>query len=167
MQHRICFKRWVAFGLLSSHSRLHGNESYRVPWDFDEEACRVLKAFVELKCTLMPYLFAQACRTHESGLPMMRAMVLEFPSDPVCAYLDSSTCLVEPLVAPIFQDDGKAVYYLPKGRWTHLLSNKEVEGGSYQEEVYDYFAFRSLQDQTRLFPLETTHNNPITRTTTR
>ncbi len=135
------FKRWVAFGLLSSHSRLHGNESYRVPWDFDEEACRVLKAFVELKCSLMPYLFAQACRTHETGLPMMRSMVLEFSSDPVCAYLDRQYLLGESLlVAPIFQNDGKAVYYLPKGRWTHLLSNKEVQGGSYQEEVYDYFS---------------------------
>lgn len=135
------FKRWVAFGLLSSHSRLHGNESYRVPWDFDDEACKVLKAFVELKCSLMPYLFAQACITHETGLPMMRAMVLEFPSDPVCAYLDRQYLLGESLlVAPIFQDDGKAVYYLPKGRWTHLLSNQEVEGGAYQEEHYDYFS---------------------------
>jgi alpha-glucosidase (family GH31 glycosyl hydrolase) len=32
------FKRWVQFGLLSSHSRLHGSKSYRVPWDYDEEA---------------------------------------------------------------------------------------------------------------------------------
>lgn len=135
------FKRWVAFGLLSSHSRLHGNESYRVPWNFDEEACRVLKAFAELKCSLMPYLFGQACKTHATGLPMMRAMMLEFPSDPVCAYLDRQYLLGENLlVAPIFQDDGKALYYLPKGRWTHLLSNKEVQGGSYQEETYDYFS---------------------------
>lgn len=135
------FKRWVAFGLLSSHSRLHGNESYRVPWDFDAEACKVLKAFVELKCSLMPYLFTQACITHETGLPMMRAMILEFPSDPVCAYLDRQYLLGESLlVAPIFQGDGKAVYYLPKGRWTHLLSNQEVEGGAYQEEHYDYFS---------------------------
>ena len=155
------FKRWVAFGLLSSHSRLHGNESYRVPWDFDEEACRVLKAFVELKCTLMPYLFAQACRTHESGLPMMRAMVLEFPSDPVCAYLDRQYLLGESLlVAPIFQDDGKAVYYLPKGRWTHLLSNKEVEGGSYQEEVYDYFSLPLFARPNTLLPIGNNTQQP-------
>lgn len=155
------FKRWVAFGMLSSHSRLHGNESYRVPWDFDEEACRVLRAFVELKCALMPYLFAQACRTHETGLPMMRSMVLEFPSDPVCAYLDRQYLLGESLlVAPIFQDDGKAVYYLPKGRWTHLLSNKEVEGGSYQEEVYDYFSLPLFVKPNTLLPIGSNTQKP-------
>ena len=64
------FKRWIAFGLLSSHSRLHGSESYRVPWLFDEEAVDVLRHFTKLKTRLMPYLLqaaragrrARACR---------------------------------------------------------------------------------------------------------
>ena len=56
------YKRWCAFGLLSSHSRLHGSGSYRVPWLFDEEAVDVLRAFTQLKCRLMPYLFAAATR---------------------------------------------------------------------------------------------------------
>lgn len=43
------YKRWVAFGMLSSHSRLHGNESYRVPWLFDEESVDVLRYFTELR----------------------------------------------------------------------------------------------------------------------
>ena len=71
------FKRWVAFGLLSTHSRLHGNESYRVPWNYDEEACEVLRFFTELKCSMMPYLFSAACMAHECGIPMMRPMILE------------------------------------------------------------------------------------------
>ncbi len=57
------YKRWCAFGLLSSHSRLHGNSSYRVPWNYDEEAVQVLAKFTRLKCSLMPYLFAAACRS--------------------------------------------------------------------------------------------------------
>ena len=59
------YKRWIAFGLLSSHSRLHGSSSYRVPWQFDDEAVDVLRFFTKLKCRLMPYLFAQAVEAHE------------------------------------------------------------------------------------------------------
>ncbi len=75
------YKRWAAFGLLSTHSRLHGSNSYRVPWLFDEEAVDVVRKFTNLKCTLMPYLFAAAVETHNTGVPTMRAMVLEFPND--------------------------------------------------------------------------------------
>jgi alpha-D-xyloside xylohydrolase len=128
------FKRWVAFGLLSSHSRLHGNESYRVPWNYDEQASEVLRHFVRLKCSLMPYLFAQACKTHMQGIPMMRAMVLEYPNDPVCAQLDRQYLLGDSvLVAPIFNEEGKAQFYLPEGRWTHLLDNEELVGGRYYD----------------------------------
>ena len=80
------YKRWCAFGLLSSHSRLHGSNSYRVPWLFDEEAVDVLRFFTKLKCRLMPYLFEAAGEAHRSGVPMMRAMMLEFPDDPACDY---------------------------------------------------------------------------------
>ena len=63
------YKRWCAFGLLSSHSRLHGSSSYRVPWLFDEEAVDVLRFFTKLKCRLMPYLFGAAVQAHEHGHP--------------------------------------------------------------------------------------------------
>ncbi|MBP0576024.1 hypothetical protein J8J27_35425, partial [Mycobacterium tuberculosis] len=68
------YKRWCAFGLLSSHSRLHGSKTYRVPWLYDQEAAPVLAHFVRLKCRLMPYLFAEAVDTTETGVPLMRAM---------------------------------------------------------------------------------------------
>lgn len=135
------FKRWTAFGLLSSHSRLHGNESYRVPWNFDDEASDVLRHFTSLKCTLMPYLFAQASNTAHSGIPMMRPMALEYPEDPACTYLDRQYLLGDSiLVAPIFSEDSTVSYYLPKGRWTHLLDNRQTEGGSWQKERYDYYS---------------------------
>lgn len=76
------YKRWAAFGLLSSHSRLHGSSSYRVPWLFDEESCDVVRKFTRLKCRLMPYLYGAAVEAHEHGTPMMRPMMLEFPDDP-------------------------------------------------------------------------------------
>jgi alpha-D-xyloside xylohydrolase len=82
------YKRWTAFGLLSSHSRLHGSNSYRVPWHYDEEAVAVLSRFTKLKCSLMPYLYRAAVQAHEHGTPMLRAMTIEFPDDPACDYLD-------------------------------------------------------------------------------
>ena len=73
------YKRWVAFGLLSSHSRLHGSGSYRVPWLYDDEATKVLRHFVLVKQKLLPYLLEKAKENHETGIPLVRAMVLEFP----------------------------------------------------------------------------------------
>ncbi|GGA26094.1 alpha-xylosidase [Paenibacillus physcomitrellae] len=135
------YKRWSAFGLLSSHSRLHGNESYRVPWLFDEEAVDVLRYFTKLKCTLMPYLYGKAVEAVEAGLPVMRSMVLEFADDPNCAPLDLQYMLGDKLlVAPIFNNRGEGSYYLPRGHWTHLLTGEQREGGQWYAENYDYFS---------------------------
>ena len=135
------YKRWAAFGLLSSHSRLHGSGSYRVPWLFDEEACDVVAYFSKLKCRLMPYLYAKAVEAHEEGTPMMRPMVFEFTSDPAVSYLDSQYMMGEALlVAPILREDSVCQYYLPKGVWTHLLSGEVRRGGCWQEDTYDYFS---------------------------
>ncbi|HEY3258718.1 MAG TPA: TIM-barrel domain-containing protein, partial [Pseudonocardiaceae bacterium] len=78
------FERWLAFGLLSSHSRLHGSASYRVPWLIDDEAVDVARCFARLKNRLMPYLYQAAVTAHVSGTPVMRAMILAFPDDPAC-----------------------------------------------------------------------------------
>jgi len=138
------YKRWCAFGLLSSHSRLHGSSSYRVPWLFDEEACEVLAKFVRLKCALMPYLYAQAVRSHEEGRPMLRPMILDF-ADRSCETLDKQYMLGDSLlVAPIFKESGEVEYYLPKGKWVQLLSGEVMEGGSWQKETHDYFSLPLL-----------------------
>lgn len=135
------YKRWAAFGLLSTHSRLHGSESYRVPWLFDEEACDVVRSFAQLKCRLMPYLYQQAVEAHETGVPVMRPMALEFFGDPATAYLDRQYMLGGALLAaPIFREDGAADYYLPKGLWTHLLDGSVQEGGRWLRSVHDYFS---------------------------
>ena len=124
------YKRWLAFGLLSSHSRLHGSTSYRVPWLFDDEACDVLKRFTNLKCSLMPYLWSAAREAHEHGTPVMRPMMLEFPDDPACHALDLQYMLGGSLlVAPVLSVDGSTDFYLPDGCWTHLLTGEQRQGG--------------------------------------
>ncbi len=135
------YKRWCQFGMLSSHSRLHGSGSYRVPWLFDDEACDVLRKFVKLKCSLMPYLYRQAVKAHEEGIPMMRPMFLEFPEDRACETLDRQYMLGDSLLAaPIFKESGEVEYYLPEGIWYNLLTGTQVKGGRWQKEKHDYFS---------------------------
>ncbi len=135
------YKRWCQFGMLSSHSRLHGSGSYRVPWLFDEEACDVLRKFVKAKCALMPYLYRQAVKAHEDGIPMMRPMFLEFPEDRTCEPLDRQYMLGDSLmVAPVFRESGEAEYYLPEGTWYNLLTEARAEGGRWHKEQFDYFS---------------------------
>ena len=131
----------LAFGLLSSHSRLHGSGSYRVPWAFDEQACDVARYFVQLKCSLMPYLYAKAVEAHEDGTPVMRPMVFEFEDDPACQTLDMQYMLGESLLtAPIFSEDGSAAWYLPEGTWTNYLDGTVKEGGRFYKDRFDYFS---------------------------
>ncbi|BCG07647.1 alpha-xylosidase [Buttiauxella agrestis] len=133
------YKRWCAFGLLSSHSRLHGSKSYRVPWAYDDEACDVVRHFTQLKSRMMPYLYRQAAQAAEFGTPMMRAMMLEFPDDPGCDYLDRQYMLGDSvMVAPVFSESGDVQFYLPEGRWTHLLNNQQAQGSRWHKEKHDF-----------------------------
>ncbi|MBQ9542952.1 alpha-xylosidase [Ruminococcus sp.] len=139
------YKRWAAFGLFSTHSRLHGNQSYRVPWLFDEESCDVLRFFTKKKGELMPYLWAQAIKTHEVGVTMMRAMVIDFANDPACLTLDRQYMLGDNiLVAPILNEDGIAQYYVPAGRWTDIITGKVFEGGKWYTHKCNYFEIPAL-----------------------
>jgi alpha-D-xyloside xylohydrolase len=135
------YKRWIAFGLLSSHSRLHGDNSYRVPWLFDEEAVDVLRFFSKLKNRLMPYLYANALESTRKGIPLMRAMMLEHPGDPACDVLDRQYMLGSSLlVAPVFSPEGAVSYYLPRGRWTNFFTGEVVQGPRWMEEKHGYLS---------------------------
>lgn len=148
------YKRWAAFGLLSTHSRLHGSNSYRVPWLFDEESVDVVRKFTKLKCALMPYLYSKAVEAHETGVPMMRAMLLEFPEDIPCSDLDRQYMLGESLlVAPVFTKEGDVDYYLPEGRWTNILSNQVVEGGKWLHEVHDFMSLPLMARENSILPV--------------
>ncbi|QHT54975.1 alpha-xylosidase [Cellulomonas sp. H30R-01] len=133
------FKRWLAFGLLSSHSRLHGSDSYRVPWAFDDEAVDVARDFTRLKLRLMPYLAQAGVEAHEQGVPVMRPMVLEFPDDRGARTVDTQYMLGEQLlVAPVFSADGEVDVYVPDGTWTSLLSGEQVTGPRWVRERHGF-----------------------------
>ncbi|MGI6238643.1 MAG: alpha-xylosidase [Christensenellales bacterium] len=148
------YKRWCQFGLLSSHSRLHGSQSYRVPWLFDEESSEVLKKFTRLKCRLMPYIYQMAVIAHREGIPVMRPMFMEFSDDPACDTLDRQYMLGESLlVAPVFREDGQVDYYLPAGKWTHLLDGRTVAGGRWMRETYDFMSLPLWVRENTLLPI--------------
>lgn len=136
------YKRWTQFGLLSSHSRYHGSWEYKVPWNYGEEAVAVTRYFTKLKMRLMPYLQAQAVLTANTGIPMMRAMILDFPKDKTTHELDLQYMFGENLlVAPIFNEVGEVDVYLPKteGVWTDYLTNQTYEGGQWYQRIEDYY----------------------------
>lgn len=144
------YKRWVAFGLLSSHSRLHGSESVRMPWTFDDESVTVLRFFHRLKRHIMPYLMDAAREAHEHGWPVMRAMALEFPGDPACCSLELQYMLGPALlVAPIFDAGGEVEYYLPHGSWRNLLTGEIVQGSGWRKEKHGYLSLPLWVSQER------------------
>ena len=140
------FKRWLAFGLMSSHSRLHGSANYRVPWAFDDgteapgqSAVDVARKFTRLKLSLMPYLYEAGRQAHERGIPFMRPMQLAFPGDPAVEYLDRQYLLGESLlVAPVFSADGHVQYYLPAGTWTNYFTGETADGGTWRTEQHGF-----------------------------
>lgn len=137
------YKRWTQFGLLSSHSRYHGSTAYKVPWLYGDEAVDVAREFTELKLQLKPYLLKMAQETHETGVPMMRAMVLEFLDDPTCEDIDTQYMLGDDLlVAPVFREDGVARFYVPDDgtgqAWTNIITDTAYEPGKWYTEQYDY-----------------------------
>lgn len=133
------YKRWTQFGLLSSHSRYHGSWEYKVPWLYGEEAVEVTRMFTKLKLSLMPYLQNASVCASRYGIPVLRAMVLEFQSDLNAAGIDTQYMLGESLlVAPVFNEEGIATFYVPEGAWTDLLSEEVFEQGWYTRK-YDYF----------------------------
>ncbi|GAB2617229.1 alpha-xylosidase [Streptomyces capparidis] len=155
------FKRWIAFGLLSSHSRLHGSHSYRVPWAFDEEAVDVLRTFTELKHTLMPYLFGAARQAHTEGVPVMRAMVVEFPDDPATTHLERQYMLGgDLLVAPVFTADGDVSYYVPEGTWTQVLTGERVTGPRWVRETHGFSSLPLLARPGAVVPFGAENGRP-------
>ncbi|KDQ59474.1 glycoside hydrolase family 31 protein [Jaapia argillacea MUCL 33604] len=117
------YHRWVAFGLFSSHSRLHGSHTYRVPWEYGEEAAKYMAKFVATKHRLMPYLYNLAIHAHLTGHPIQRAMFLEFIQDRTTHHLDRQYMFGPSLlVAPVFvPENEESEYYLPAGRWTSFF----------------------------------------------
>jgi len=123
------YRRWLPFGFLTSHSRAHGAPP-KEPWLYNESFVKAFREAAEMKYKLMPYVYAQAKKCTETGLPMVRALFVEFPNDPGAwlvedAYLFGSDIYV----APLMTDDPIRNVYLPGGKWIDYQSGKVYAQG--------------------------------------
>ncbi|PZX16397.1 alpha-D-xyloside xylohydrolase [Breznakibacter xylanolyticus] len=124
------YLRWMPFGMLTSHSRCHGMPP-KEPWEYGKAFTDKFRKSVELKYKLMPYIYAQAKESSEKGLPMMRALFVEFPDDPGAWLIDNEYLFgSDILVAPLFdQGSTSRDVYLPKGKWIDYQTGKVYDGG--------------------------------------
>jgi alpha-D-xyloside xylohydrolase len=130
------YRRWMAFGVLTSHSRCHGNPP-REPWEFGEEFMNDFRKADELKYRLMPYVYAQAKDSSDRGLPMLRALFIEYPDDPGSWLIDDEYMFGSNLlVAPMLEANTTSRnVYLPPGKWIDYQSRKTHEGGWHKIEA--------------------------------
>jgi alpha-D-xyloside xylohydrolase len=130
--------RWAQFGLLgNSHARFHGTTP-REPWHFGEEAADIVRRYAEERYRLLPYLYSYAERAHETGLPVMRPLVLEFQSDRAVYDIADQVMLGENvLVAPVLTEDGQVEVYLPDGEWVDYWNGDRYRGGRTLRLVVD------------------------------
>jgi alpha-D-xyloside xylohydrolase len=109
----------------------------------------------------MPYLFEAAREAHETGVPMLRAMVMEFPDAPACATLDRQYMLGPSLlVAPIFAEDGVVEYYVPAGVWTNLINGEQVRGPGWRREEHGYMSLPLLVKSNTVLPIGAQSDRP-------
>lgn len=130
---RALYRRWLAFGMLTSHSRTHGAPP-REPWEYDSAFVDDFRRAVNLKYALMPYVIAQAKLSAQHGWPMLRPVFFEYPDDPTSWLLEDEYLFgSDLLVAPLFEESNRRRVYLPPGAWIDYQSGKAFEGARWQE----------------------------------
>ena len=127
------YVRWAQLGLFSSHSRCHGcgDHNHREPWQFSGEACRIFRFYDKLRYSLMPYIYSEAEKCTKTGLPMMRALWLEYPEDRNVRHIDDQYLFGDSLmIAPVLKPLSKTVFrdiYLPRGVWFDYFTRERFE----------------------------------------
>ena len=123
------YRRWLPFGFLSSHTRAHGAPPTE-PWLISESFTDAFRACAEMKYQLMPYVWEQAKECSQLGLPMVRALLVEFPHDQGAWYVEDEYMFgSKMLVAPLLESGNSRHVYLPKGKWIDYQTGKVYDGG--------------------------------------
>lgn len=123
------YRRWTPFGMLTSHVRSHG-EPPTEPWEYSPEFLKDFRNADNMRYQLMPYIYAQAKHASENGLPMLRALFVEYPNDPGAWLVDNQYLFgSDMLVAPLFENGTERNVYLPEGKWIDYQTGKVYEKG--------------------------------------
>ncbi|WP_147919093.1 glycoside hydrolase family 31 protein [Ruania zhangjianzhongii] len=132
------YVRWTQLGALSPLMRAHGLRP-REPWQFGEQALAICRDWIRLRYELLPYLWQAAHRSAAAGLPMLRPLALEFPTDPFAAGIDDQFLLGEDLLVVPVLDDGTAPvtrrFYVPAGEWVDILDGSVVTGPGFHSRT--------------------------------
>ena len=119
--------RWTQAGVFTSHLRYHGSnirEPYNYPGIGD-----VVRKWLNLRYSLIPYLIREGEKSVSSGFPVLRALIFHHDDDPVCWHIDDEFYLGDSfLVAPVLNSEGKRNVYLPEGEWTDFWSGDIIKG---------------------------------------
>ena len=130
---RDLYRRWLAWGVLSSHTRAHGAPP-REPWDYDAALVEDFRNALGLRYSLMPYIYAQAKDSSARGFPMVRPLFFEYPNDPGSWTIDDQYMFgSDLLVAPMFTSSDRRKVYLPPGMWIDYQSGRVYEGTKWHE----------------------------------
>ena len=141
------YVRWLQASVFGSHMRVHGIGE-REPWAFGAEAEAVCRKWLAFRYRLIPYLESVIAIATTSGLPVMRAMPLAFPGNPLVRdYETQFMCGDALLVAPIVRAGGDVEIALPPGGWFDLNTRQRVAG----RQVVRY---RAKLDQFPVFARE-------------
>ena len=138
------YVRWAQVGLFSSHSRCHGagDDTYREPWRFSKEAFEIFKFYDKLRYSMMPYIYEEAEKCTKTGLPMVRALYLEYPEDRNVRYIEDQYMfgdgmLIAPVLKPLCKTNLRNIY-LPEGVWfDYFTKEKIVSTGMWIEREVD------------------------------
>lgn len=124
------FVRWTQAGALFSHMRFHGIGP-REPWSFGEEAEEICTNFVKMRYRLLPYIEDACAYASQTGVPVQRAMALDFPEDKTVQAFEQQYMFGPSFfVAPVLAKEGRVSYRLPQGLWYDFWTGKPVEGGT-------------------------------------
>ncbi|HEX8550951.1 MAG TPA: TIM-barrel domain-containing protein [Abditibacteriaceae bacterium] len=120
--------RYFQLGMLLPFAQFHGVGA-REPWNYDEETVEIYRKYADLRYRLIPYLVSQTYLSQQTGIPLMRPLVLDFQDDPNTANLEGQYLLGESLlVAPVFGEASEQRVYLPAGDWVNFWTNRTESG---------------------------------------
>lgn len=142
------YRRWTPFGMLSSHVRSHG-EPPTEPWEYGEDFMDAFRKADNMRYELMPYIYTQAKHSSENGLPMVRAMFVEYPEDPGAWLVDDQYLFgSDILVAPMLENGTKRDVYLPPGIWIDYQTGMRYSTGWNEIATGDIPVIMLIKDGT-------------------
>ncbi len=130
--------RWTQLSVFQSHIRYHGCYPFREPWNFSNQAQAIMRQYLNLRYQLIPYLYSESITSAVLGLPLLRAMVVDYQSDRTVHSIDDQfMCGSNILVAPIMRKSSERTFYLPEGLWYEFFSKECVGGKQWMTREYD------------------------------